>query len=184
MSKVFCLPAEKKLLGALVILLLSGCGVRPVVEGRLQPPEISLRAVQIRPPAGGCWPLSVTLDLANSNPEPLYLLGYDYELSLAGWNLIRGESASRLVVPAQGRASLEVPVLLNLEAAPQALGPLLLGAKVPYELAGGVRLGQILGGLRMPFRFRGELTQSEGLRYLQDYLGPALRDGSALKAPR
>lgn len=174
MSKFFCRRAGKKLIWLLLLLLLGGCGVRQVIEGRLQPPEIKLQAVTIRPPASGCWPLSVTLALTNPNAESLQLLGYDYEISLAGQDLIRGESSSRLVLPAGGEASLEIPVLLNLEAVPPVLGPLLMGAKVPYALAGGVRLAQVLGGLRVPFRFRGELTQEEGLHYLKDFLAPTL----------
>lgn len=170
MSKFFLSKIGEKVLLAILIFNLTGCGVRPILEGQIQAPQVALQEVKIHPPASGCWPISLVLRLTNPNPEPLRLLGYDYEVRIDGREVVQGESQGRLTLPAKGETVLEVPVLLNLETVPQTLTVLLRQPKVPYEFLGGIRLASVLGGLRVPFRFRGEFTQEEGWRYLRDYL--------------
>ena len=59
---------------------------------------------------------------------------------------------------------------------PAVLGllPLLLRPEPPllhYQVAGGFRLSEVLGGLiRIPFRFQGQVTPKEGLDALRPYL--------------
>lgn len=170
MSKFFFASCQAILLWILILLGLCGCGVKPLLEGRIQPPRVSLAGLTILPPATGCWPLSVQLRLQNPNPEPLQLLGYDYVLRLNGQLLVEGESQSRVTLPAQGETILEVPLLVNLEGMPKLLIQVFQQAAVPYELTGGLRLASVLGGLRLPFRFQGDLSQEQGWQYLQDYL--------------
>lgn len=170
MSKFFFSLSRKTLLLTLVWLIFSGCGVRPLLEGQIQPPKVSLAGLTILPPATGCWPLSVHVRLQNPNPEPLQLLGYDYALKLHGQLLVQGESQSRVTLPAQGETVLEVPLLVNLEGLPKLLVQAFQQASVPYELTGSLRLAAVLGGLRLPFRFQGDLSREQDWHYLQDYL--------------
>jgi hypothetical protein len=67
---------------------------------------------------------------------------------------------------------VEVPILLKLSALMKVLPSLLLSEKpkLHYQISGGFRLASLLGGLRVPFRFQGELTPKEGLDQLRPYL--------------
>lgn len=155
-------------------LLLSApaCGVRDLASGRITPPEVTLQEMIIYPPESQCWPLSARLQVRNSNPEPLRVLGYDFTLAVAGAELIQGESNTAVTVPAGGTALVEVPLLLRLPAVPATLAALLKEEKVAYQFAGGLKLASLLGGLRVPFRFQGTLSRAQGLEYLRQYLGP------------
>ncbi|MBM4287843.1 MAG: LEA type 2 family protein [Deltaproteobacteria bacterium] len=172
MSKKFLWPAvfSGSVLYLMIILSLSGCGVRDLATGKIAPPEVALQGFTLYPPESQCWPLSATLRLTNPNPEPLRILGYDYEVWLEGTELVRGESTEAITLPAGVESIVEVPILLKLPAVPQTLKNFLLKEKVQYELAGGFRLASLLGGMKVPFRFRGAITQQEGLKYLRGYL--------------
>lgn len=153
-----------------VLQFLAGCGVRDLATGKVTPPEAVLQGLAIYPPESDCWPLDARVRLKNPNPEPLRILGYDYEFSLEGVDLVQGESASAVTLPAGGETLVEIPVVLRLNAVPKALKVLLLQERLRYELGGGFRLASLLGGLKVPFRFRGEVTREEGLQYLRSFL--------------
>jgi LEA14-like dessication related protein len=114
--------------------------------------------------------MSAKLRLTNPNSEPMRILGYDYEMSLEGAELVQGQSVAAITLPAGGESVVEVPILLKLTAVPKALSALLLKEKLNYELSGGFRLASLLGGLKVPFRFRGEITRQEGLESLRGFL--------------
>jgi LEA14-like dessication related protein len=158
-------------------LVLSSCGLRDLASGRIVPPKVEFLGVTIAPPAHQSWPLTARLRLHNPNPEALRILGYDYEVTVAGADLVRGESSESLTLPAGGDSVVEIPVMLKLPALPQAFRTLLLQDKVKYEIAGGFRLASVLGGLRIPFRFQKEITRQESLERLQELL-PARQRGA------
>ncbi len=160
----------KILLYIALVLGLSSCGIRDLATGKVAPPEVAFQGLTVYPPESQCWPLSARLRLTNPNPEPLRILGYDYEFSVEGADLVQGESVAAITLPAGGESLVEVPILLKLNAVPKALRALLLQDKLKYELSGGVRLASVLGGLKVPFRFRGEITRQEGLEYLRGFL--------------
>ena len=174
MSKNFCLRNNfiKIFLYIIISLGLSSCGIRDLATGKVVPPEVEFQGLTIYPPESQCWPLSARLRLTNPNPEPLRILGYNYEFSVEGADLVQGESVAAITLPAGGESLVEVPILLKLNAVPKALKAFLLQDKLKYELAGGVRLASVLGGLKVPFRFRGEMTRQEGLDRLRGFLGP------------
>ena len=151
---------------------LSSCGIRDLATGKVAPPEVAFQGLTIYPPESQCWPLSARLRLTNPNPEPMRILGYDYEISVEGADLVQGESVAAITLPAGGESLVEVPILLKLNTVPKALKALLLQDKLKYELAGGFRLASVLGGLKVPFRFRGEITRQEGLERLREFLDP------------
>ncbi len=155
-----------------ISLGLSSCGIRDLATGKVAPPEVAFQGLTIYPPESQCWPLSARLQLTNPNSEPMRILGYDYEFSVEGADLVQGESVAAVTLPAGGESLVEVPILLKLNAVPKALKALLLQDRLKYELAGGVRLASVLGGLKVPFRFRGEITRQEGLEHLRGFLSP------------
>lgn len=157
------------LLSLTIFLATSSCGVRDLATGKIEPPQVAFQGLTVYPPESQCWPLSARLQLTNPNPEPLRILGYDYEFSVEGADLVQGESAASITLPAGGESQVEVPVLLKLSAVPKTLKTLLLQDKLAYEISGGFRLASVLGGLRVPFRFRGTVTRQEGLERLRGF---------------
>jgi LEA14-like dessication related protein len=148
-----------------------GCGVRQVLTGELKSPQVTLQALTINIPTSKCWPLSATLLLTNPNSQPLEILGYDYKVYLEGKDVVQGTSQESTTVPAGGQGTMTLPIFLKLGAVPKALSQLLLRNRVNYQITGGIRLGSLLGGLRVPFQFQGKLTPQEGLEFLQKRQG-------------
>jgi len=160
-------------LGVLAMLVscltLLGCGVRRLTQGELLPPEVRLKGLGLQPPGKQGWPLIVVLAVANPNPMTITVLGYDYQVWVEGQRLAQGASEGRITLPAQGEATVEVPVLLKLKTLPGLVPKLLQEEQLTVEIAGGLRLPQTLG-FRVPFRFREKLTPKEGLEHLSPFL--------------
>ena len=149
--------------------LFSSCGIRKLATGKIDPPKVEFQGVTVYPPESQNWPLTARLRLYNPNPEPLRILGYDYKFALEGTELVYGESLDTITLPAEGENLVEIPVLLKLNAVPKALKALLLQEKLRYEISGGFRLASVLGGLRVPYHFRSEVTRQEGLENLRKF---------------
>jgi LEA14-like dessication related protein len=150
-------------------LTLLGCGVRQLTKGELQPPEVRLKGLGLHPPSQQGWPLVCILAVENPNPMTIKVLGYDYEVRVEGQSLAQGETNKSITLPAQGEATVEVPVLLKLKTLPGLLPQLLREEQLTVEIAGGLRLPQTLG-FRVPFRFREKLIPKEGLEHLRPFL--------------
>ena len=155
-----------------VASLLSGCGLRDLASGKIAPPTVEFQGITVYPPESQGWPLTAKLRLTNPNPEPLRLLGYDYGVAIEGTDLVQGESVDSITLPAEGDSLVEIPILLKMNAVPKALKALLLKDRLKYDLSGGFRLASVLGGLRVPFHFQGEITRQEGLERLREFLQP------------
>jgi len=161
-------------LGLLILIGLPACGVRQLTTGEIQPPKVHFQGLTLGRPTSRGWPLTVTLLLTNPNAQALNLKGYDYELWLEGKSVAQGASDEAADLPAGGQAVARVPILVKLPAL-MSLLPALLRPEPPplrYQVAGGFRLGAVLGGLvRVPFRFQGRVTPKDGLDYLRHSLG-------------
>jgi LEA14-like dessication related protein len=156
-------------LSLLMALFLSSCGIRKLTTGEIAPPTVEFQGVTVYPPDSQYWPLTARLRLHNPNPESLRILGYDYVVAIEGTEVVRGESPDSLTLPAGGENLVEIPVLLKFNAVPKALTALLLQERLKYEISGGFRLASVLGGLRVPYHFRGEITRQEGLEHLRQF---------------
>ncbi len=154
----------------LALMLLAGCGVRQLARGEIEPPRVEVKGVAVGMPHQGGLPVAAILELSNPNRVPLDLRGYDYDLWLEGRSVARGASSQPVHLPALGRTTVEFPILVHLPAV-LSLAPLILQRqKVNYQLAGGFRLGSVMGGLvRVPFQFRGQATPEEGRELLRLY---------------
>jgi LEA14-like dessication related protein len=156
-------------LAVAVGLVISGCGVRQLTRGELVPPEVRFKGLSLQPPTNQGLPLSLVLALSNPNPTTITVLGYDYEVRVAGQSVAKGVGHQPVTLPARGETTVTVPVILKLRAFPGLLPCLLQEQKIPVEIAGGLRLPQTLG-FRVPFRFREELTPQEGLDQIRPFL--------------
>jgi LEA14-like dessication related protein len=173
MKIFFSRPALAFSLGLLMLFGLPACGVRQLAQGNIQAPKVRWQGLAVGRPSPRGWPLTVTLLLTNPNSQPLDLEGYDYELWLEGQSVARGVSQEPVNLPPGGQAVARVPILVKLPAL-MGLLPMLLQPEPPplnYQVAGGFRLAEVLGGLvRVPFRFQGQVTPTEGLDLLRSYL--------------
>jgi LEA14-like dessication related protein len=154
------------------LLASTGCGVRQLARvGELKPPKVTVQAVGFGVPHKGGWPVSLTLILDNPNPQTISILGYDYELWLQGRSAVQGGSQEPVSLPALGQTVVTVPMVVKL---PVLLGlwPALLKPeeKLHYQVAGGVGLPLLLGGIRVPFRFQGEAAPKGMGELLRSYV--------------
>jgi LEA14-like dessication related protein len=156
-------------MGLAASLLIFGCGVRQLTRGELMPPEVRFKGMGLQPPTNQGLPLTLVLALENPNPTTIRVLGYDYEVRVAGQSVARGVGNQPVILPARGETTVTVPVLLRLRAIPGLMPYLLQEKKIPVEIAGGLRLPQTLG-FRVPFRFREQLTPQKGLDELRPFL--------------
>jgi len=152
-------------------LALPACGVRQLAHGEIQPPEVRFQGLALGRPTGQTWPVTVTLLLTNSNPRALNLKGYDCKLWLEGVSVAQAASSEPVYLPPYGRTRAKIPIVVKLPAVASLLPRLLEPQpRLHYQVAGGFRLGAVLGGLvRVPFRFQGEVTPQEGLDLLGLY---------------
>lgn len=157
-------------LGLAALLVLNACGVRQIVRGEVQPPRVNVLAVTPGLPERGNWPLTCTLRLENPNQQALDILGYDYQLAVEGKGVAQGASQAAVHLPPMGQSVTEFPILVKLPAV-FSLAPAFLAKdrRLDYEIAGGVRLASLLGGFRVPFRFRGQMTVQEGMDFIKMY---------------
>ena len=156
-----------------VLSLLPACGVRQLARVEIQPPKVSFQGITLGHPTSRGWPVSVTLLLTNPNDQALNLKGYDCELWLEGQSVAQVTGEEPVNLPPQGQTESQVPILVKLPAV-MGLLPVLLQPKLPplhYQVAGGFRLGAVLGGLvRVPFHCQGQVTPKEGLDLLHLYV--------------
>lgn len=156
-----------------LLIALPACGVRQLAQGEIQPPEVSFQGLALGRPTAKSWPVAATLLLTNPNHQALNLKGYDCELWLDGQSVARAASSKPVYLPPEGQTRAQIPIVIKLPAVASLL-PVLLAPQPPplhYQLAGGFRLGAVLGGLvRVPFRFQGQITPQEGLDLLRLYV--------------
>ena len=160
-------------LAAAVMFVLPACGMQQLAQGEIQPPEVTFQGLTLGQPTSRGWPVAVTLLLNNPNDQALDLKGYDCELWLEGQSVAQAVGNAPVNLPPHGQTVAHVPIFVKLPAVANLL-PVLLQPQPPplhYQVAGGFRLGAVLGGLiRVPFRFQGQVTPKEGLAFLRSYL--------------
>jgi hypothetical protein len=165
-------------LALMLLATMPGCGVRQLARGEIQPPKVSFQGLKISPPTGRGWPLGAMLLLENPNPEAVNLLGYDYQLWIEGKSVAQGVSQQAVNLPPLGQTVAEVPITVQLPAVvdllPQFL-PMLQKSPQPrqfhYQIAGSFRLASVMGGIiPIPFKFQGEASLQEGMKFLRPYL--------------
>jgi LEA14-like dessication related protein len=155
-----------------MVIALAACGMRQLAQREIQPPEVSFRGLTLGRPTGQSWLVTVTLLLTNSNHQALNLQGYDCELWLEGKSVAQATSTAPVYLPPKVQKQAKIPILIKLSAMASLL-PMLLEPQplLHYQVAGGFRLGEVLGGLvRVPFRFQGQVTPKEGLEFFRLYM--------------
>jgi LEA14-like dessication related protein len=164
---------QRLALAIIILIVLPACGVNQLAKGEIQPPEVKFQGLSLGQPSPRGWPVAVTLLLTNPNDQALNLKGYDCELWLEGKSVAQATGEEPVNLPPHGQTVARVPILVQLPAVLELL-PVLLNPEPPplhYRVAGGFRLGAVLGGLiRVPFHFEGQATPKKGLEFLRPYV--------------
>ena len=74
----------------LAVLVAAGCGVQELARERFEPPKVTFQGLTVYQPTSKGWPLAANLLLENPNPQPLNLLGYNYQLWIESHNVATG----------------------------------------------------------------------------------------------
>jgi LEA14-like dessication related protein len=162
----------------MLLMTMCACGVRQLARGEIQPPKVSFQGLKINSPTARGWPLGARLLLENPNPEPLNLLGYDYQLWIEDRSVAQGTSQQAVNLPPLGQTVAEVPIMVQLPAVMELLPQFLpmlqkqqQQRQFHYQIAGSFRLASVMGGIiPIPFKFQGEASPQEGMNFLRPYL--------------
>jgi LEA14-like dessication related protein len=165
-------------LALMLLAAMPACGVRQLARGEIQPPKVSFQGLTMYKPTARGLPLGARLLLENPNPEPVNLLGYDYELWIEGKSVARGVSREAVNLPPLGQTVAEVPITVQLPGVVDLLPQFLPMLQKPqpqrrfrYQIAGSFRLASVMGGvIPIPFQFQGEASPQEGMDLLRPHL--------------
>lgn len=164
-------PREIFLMLLCGIMAFTGCGVRQLARGEIEPPRVNFKGIIPGMPSQEGLPFKCILALENPNQQPLDILGYDYDLWLEGKSVAQGASDQRIYLPPLGKGEVEFPVFVKLPAVMSLAPTALSRQRVNYQIAGGFRLASVMGGMiRVPFRFRGQTTLDEGMELMRLYV--------------
>ncbi|QMU62442.1 MAG: hypothetical protein GKR92_12330 [Gammaproteobacteria bacterium] len=125
------------LTSCLVVLVLQGCGT---LDKRLNPiqPKVFIDAIEIEDATLSGLTALLTLNVENPNNFALNAKGLDYTMSLAGTDILSGESASNMSVPALGSGKIEVPVRISYASILETIPKVLETGVASYNFSGSI----------------------------------------------
>lgn len=141
----------KRLLIALLVLLLSACGTpgldqkRKVALAGLEPQELGLFEQRFL----------VTLRVTNPNDASVTVDGVEFNLELNGQPFASGVGKERITLPRMGDAQVKLSVTTNLGSLWKQLRALQGGKPIGYRMVGKLYTPWLPGGI--PFDRKGEL---------------------------
>lgn len=149
------------LLVLLITVLVSGCAVLRGM-GLWQDPEIRVADVRISQLSLQAAQIEVDLVVKNPNHFAIQLGALDYQLQLAGVNLISGEQAQGQRLGEGETQTLRLPVQLvfnDLAALPQAIQQ---ARNLDFVVQGGMRFDPPwMPSVRLPFEAQGSVPKPE-----------------------
>ena len=147
---------------AALALVAAGCAG---LATRLAAPKVDVVSVRLDRIQDARAYFGVTVDLANPNPQPIDVEGFDAALAVEGEVVATASLVAQVRVPANGMARAElaaqtgVDVLVRAAVAAMRRGAATTpghGPSLQYAIEGTAVFN---GGLRVPFVNRGELGQ-------------------------
>ena len=145
-----------------ILLLLSlsvfaGCDTFQEL-GVAKKPSVAMSGFSIRSFSLEGINIDATLDVHNTNPVPITLAGYDYQLSINGEQLVAGKQSKATTVAAQKVSQVTIPVALKFSDL-KALGSHVLNQdEVKYKLSTTAMLDlPLLGPVPFPVSTSGML---------------------------
>ncbi len=125
------------LITSLLLFAFQGCGT---LDKRLNPiqPKVFIDAIEIEDANLSGLTALLTLNVENPNDFALKAKGLDYTMSLAGTNILSGESQSNLSVPALGSGKIEVPVRISYASILETIPKVLETGVASYNFSGSI----------------------------------------------
>lgn len=114
-------------------------------------PEIKFSGLKVKKMGFTGIDLEVGLDLVNNNIFGFDIGKLNYDIALAGSQLIKGTTEQLASVPAKGASSIKVPVSLDLSGALGSLTSILKGNSVEATITGDTDLKTPFGPINLPF---------------------------------
>lgn len=121
----------------LAIFVLQACGS---LDKRLNPiqPKVFIDAIEIEDASLSGLTALLTLNLENPNNFALNAKGLDYTMSLAGTNILSGETQSNMSVPALGSGKIEVPVRISYASILETIPKVMETGIASYNFSGSI----------------------------------------------
>jgi LEA14-like dessication related protein len=144
----------------LTLISLSGCSgldqVGQIVEQQL--PKTSVEGVRITALDFDGVDLAFDVGVANPNPVAISLAGLDYDLQLEGSSFMQGDQPLGLMVVANGKSQVEVPLRLGFQQLFNSYHQLKERNEAGYDLLLGLSFDlPVLGRVRLPVKYSGRL---------------------------
>lgn len=120
-----------------VVVFFQGCAS---LDGRLNPiqPKVFVDAIEIEDASLSGLTALLTLNVENPNNFALNAKGLDYTMSLAGTNILSGESQSNMSVPALGSGKIEVPVRISYASILEMIPKVVETGVASYNFSGSI----------------------------------------------
>ena len=122
---------------SILLLLFQGCGT---LDKRLNPiqPNVFIDAIEIEDASLSGLTALLTLNIENPNNFALNAKGLDYTMSMAGTNILSGESQSNMSVPALGSGKIEVPVRISYASILETIPKVMETGVASYNFSGSI----------------------------------------------
>lgn len=140
--------------------LLSGFDIPFSKKGSLpnvRIPKINFSGLSVKKMGFTGIDLEVGLELVNNNVFGFDVGKLNYDIALAGSQLVKGATDQLASVPAKGKSSIKVPVSLNLSGALGSLTSILQGNSVEATITGDTDLKTPFGPITLPFNTTQEI---------------------------
>lgn len=125
-------------------------------------PEISIQDIQIKNLSFMAAELVALVEIVNPNAFDLGFSDFNYQLNVNQQSWGQGSINKSNTVPEKGKATIEIPVKLNMTSMGQTVYQMLSGKQpLEYQLQGGLTLDtgiELLRNYKMPIDIQGKAT--------------------------
>ena len=125
----------------------SGLGKKPIVEPTVQVRDFKITGLSL----GGIEGL-VTLDVENPNESKLSAKELNYAMTVAGNELVTGQSKNNISIPALGSDTIELPVEMSFAKLIETFPQVMKSGLADYVITGNIKTNFAT----VPFTKKGE----------------------------
>ena len=141
--------------------LISGCTFfKELIGVGLEPPAVSVGAVDLESISLKKIEMSVILDLVNRNEVELYLYELAYAVEMLGVEVATGRYVGQFALPASGSGQLKLTLVVERDAAAKLINSLLNpNVTLAATIVGDARVGTDLNTFYVPIRETREIKR-------------------------
>jgi len=119
-------------------------------------PKVSLAGVKVQSLSFSGVKLDLNIEVDNPNIFGFSLNNFNYNIALAGKNLVNGRNPEGTAVPEKGKSSIRFPINLDFSAVGSLLTSALRTGKIDYVLTGDAGLKTKFGDTKLPINRSGD----------------------------